>query len=120
MLAPPCQSGLTAVECGWQSRKREALVEYIEGGMEVLDVDSLPALVEQSLALTAAASENEWWFRGHGRSSFKLLPSLYRARGDVAEALELESMLLREFDNRSRTIREAAVARSPWEILFLM
>lgn len=88
--------------------------------MEVLDVDSLPALVEQSLALTAAASENEWWFRGHGRSSFKLLPSLYRARGDVAEALELESMLLREFDNRSRTIREAAVARSPWEILFLM
>jgi FRG domain len=32
----------------------------------------------------------------------------------------MESRLLREFDNRSRTIQEAAASRNPWEILFLM
>ncbi len=70
--------------------------------------------------MTSQDPDHEWWFRGHGRASFQLLPSLYRRIPDVAAALEMEGKLLREFDNRSRTISEAAGARDPWEILFLM
>ena len=88
--------------------------------MDTADVDTLPRLVEETLRITAADPEHEWWFRGHGRSSFDLLPSLYRKIPDVTAALEMEGRLLREFDNRSRTNREAAGARDPWEILFLM
>ena len=90
------------------------------GTMEVVAVDTLPQLVEETLRMTGGDPGHEWWFRGHGRSSFELLPSLYRRVSDVSRALELEGRLLREFDNRSRTIREAAAARDPWEILFLM
>lgn len=88
--------------------------------MESAEVDSLATLVRESLSITAEDAEHEWWFRGHGRSSFQLLPSLYRRIPDVGAALEMESRLLREFDNRSRTIHEAGATRNAWEILFLM
>jgi hypothetical protein len=38
----------------------------------------------------------------------------------VAEALKAEGRLLREFDNRSRSVSESTSARDTWEILFLM
>ena len=98
----------------------ESVAWLIVVAMETSEVDSLPGLVEESLRITQTDPDHEWWFRGHGRKSFTLLPSLYRYIPDVVEALEMEGRLLREFDNRSRTIREAAGARDPWEILFLM
>jgi hypothetical protein len=88
--------------------------------MDKLEVSSLPELVAKSLELTASDAEHEWWFRGHGRASFKLVPSLYRQISDVSAALDMEGRLLREFDNRSRTIAEAGGTRDAWEILFLM
>jgi hypothetical protein len=70
--------------------------------------------------MTDATEPQEWWFRGHGKSSYALTPSLYRRLGAVGEALETESRVLREFDNRSRMAIERAGARDPWELLFLM
>lgn len=88
--------------------------------MESRNAGSLSALIEGVLDLTAGADSHEWWFRGHGRSTFVLLPSLYRDITDVGDALAMEGRLLREFDNRSRTVQGAAGTRNSWETLFLM
>jgi hypothetical protein len=83
-------------------------------------VANLSELIEGVLEITAGAQEHEWWFRGHGRSSFTLLPSLYRTISDVGDALAMEGRLLREFDNRSRTLPGGGNTRDSWETLFLM
>lgn len=88
--------------------------------METREAANLSELIDGVLEITAGAQEHEWWFRGHGRSSFKLLPSLYRAIEDVGDALAMEGRLLREFDNRSRTVHGAGTTRDSWETLFLM
>lgn len=88
--------------------------------METRNSAHLSELIEGVLEITAGAQEREWWFRGHGRSSFTLLPSLYRAIDDVGDALAMEGRLLREFDNRSRTVQGVGRTRDSWETLFLM
>lgn len=88
--------------------------------MQTRNATTLSALIEGVLEITAGAQEREWWFRGHGRSSFALLPSLYRSIDDVGDALAMEGRLLREFDNRSRTVPGAGGTRDAWETLFLM
>ena len=88
--------------------------------MEETDVNSLSELVSAVLDVTQRAPTHEWWFRGHGCSSWSLRPSLYRLIPDVAVALETEGRLLREFDNRSRVVAERSSARSGWELAFLM
>lgn len=82
--------------------------------METREATNLSALIDGVLEITAGAQEHEWWFRGHGRSSFQLLPSLYRAIEDVGDALAMEGLLLREFDNRSRTVHGAGSTRD-WD-----
>ena len=84
------------------------------------DANGLPDLVAKGLDITASAPDREWWFRGHGRSSWSLTPSLYRLVPDVGTALEREGQLLREFDNRSRVVVERVPARTGWELAFLM
>lgn len=81
-------------------------------------METLPALVERVLEI--AESDQEWWFRGHGRASWELSPSLYRSIPDVATALQKEERVFREFDNRSRTLAERSGAGNPWELFFLM
>lgn len=89
--------------------------------MQELDVNDLPALVAGAVSITGNDPDQEWWFRGHGRTSFSLVPSLYRTFPTVADALDVEGRILREFSNRSRTLVEAAGARDDeWELLFLM
>jgi hypothetical protein len=88
--------------------------------MNETDVNDLPELVAGALEITEGAADREWWFRGHGRSSWTLAPSLYRLIPDVGAALETEGRLLREFDNRSRAVVERGSARSGWELAFLM
>src|SRR4051812_31790329 len=88
--------------------------------MTEVDVDTLPDLVSRALEITQQAPEQEWWFRGHGRSSWTLQPSLYRELPDVQAALEMEGRLLREFDNRSRMLVERRDATTRWELGFLM
>lgn len=82
-------------------------------------VENVWQLVERVLALTALEAEQEWWFRGQCRSSWPLVPSLYRRIPDVSQALEVERRVHLEFDNRSRMVAERAGARSRWELLFL-
>src|SRR5207249_2309876 len=84
------------------------------------DVNDLPDLVARALEITETAPGQEWWFRGHGCSSWPLTPSLYRLIPDVTAALETEGRLLREFDNRSRVVAERTAVRTGWELAFLM
>ena len=84
------------------------------------DVVDLPDLLRKVLEVTSAAPDDEWWFRGHGRSSWTLAPSLYRRIVDVGQALETEGRVLREFDNRSRMVVPMTGPRDAWELLFLM
>jgi hypothetical protein len=83
--------------------------------------DSLHDLVRLALEVAGGdTSDVELWFRGQGRSSWSLRPSLYRRQSDVTEALRVEEMLFLDFNNRSRMVAERANARSDWELLFLM
>lgn len=84
------------------------------------NVSDLPDLIRQVLDVSSAAPNDEWWFRGHGRSSWALVPSLYRHISDVGQALETEGRVLREFDNRSRMVVPTTGPRDAWELLFLM
>lgn len=88
--------------------------------MDETDVNDLPELVANALGISQAAPDREWWFRGHGRSTWTLTPSLYRLIPDVATALETEGHVLREFDNRSRAVVERGSARTGWDLAFLM
>jgi hypothetical protein len=88
--------------------------------MDETDVNDLPDLVTKALEITESAPDREWWFRGHGRSSWSLTPSLYRLIPDVPTALDTEGQLVREFDNRSRVVVEREAARNGWELAFLM
>lgn len=88
--------------------------------MQQSDVSSVSELVQAVLDHTSADTTAEWWFRGHGRSSYSLCPSLYRMVPKVDEALQTESKLLREFDNRSRILRSQYGQHDEWEMLFLM
>lgn len=84
-------------------------------------MDNLQDLVK--LALDVAAPDTgdvELWFRGQGRSSWSLRPSLYRRQPDVTHALRIEEMLFLDFNNRSRMVAERANARGDWELFFLM
>jgi hypothetical protein len=84
-----------------------------------VEVQNLSELVEQVLTLTVG-DEREWWFRGQARSSWSLVPSLYRRIDDVAAALDVEARTHLEFDNRSRMVAERFSVRNKWELLFLM
>src|SRR5215211_2244338 len=50
-----------------------------------------------------AATDRTQWFRGNGKTSYELLPSLYRhpAIVDLEEIMELERKLLLRFKQRS-------------------
>lgn len=87
--------------------------------MEEQDVEGLPGLVEAVLELSNT-EDAELWFRGQGKASWRLTPSLYRRIPDVQEALETERRTLLEFNNRSRMLVERANARDEWELFFLM
>jgi FRG domain len=83
--------------------------------------DSLQELVRLALDVAGpGAGDVELWFRGQGRSSWSLRPSLYRRQPDVAHALRVEEMLFLDFNNRSRMVAERANARGDWELSFLM
>ena len=82
---------------------------------------SLEELVRLAIDLAGEdAGHVELWFRGQGRSSWSLQPSLYRRQPDVAKALAVEERLFLDFNNRSRMVAERANARGDWELFFLM
>ncbi len=83
--------------------------------------ENLVELVRMALAFAGSSTGDvEVWFRGQGRSSWTLLPSIYRREPDVTKALGIEEMLFLDFNNRSRMIAERATARGDWELFFLM
>ena len=61
------------------------------------------------------------WFRGTGRVSYELVPSLYRhpSKKDVADLIELEGNLLTRFRHRSIPYQDRPPSND-WELLFLM
>ena len=60
-------------------------------------------------------------FRGIGKASYTLLPSLYRhpSTTDVAELIELEGNILTRFRHRSIPYQDRPLSND-WELLFLM
>jgi hypothetical protein len=60
-------------------------------------------------------------FRGCGKATYTLLPSLYRhpKKKDVAELIELEGSILTRFRHRSIPYQERPPG-GDWELLFLM
>lgn len=66
-------------------------------------------------------SDNPCWFRGVGKSSYKLLPSLYRhpTKTSSAELLELEEQIIVRFKERSVPYLASGL-KEDWEYLFLM
>jgi hypothetical protein len=89
--------------------------------MQEETADSLQELVRLALDVAGSGADDvELWFRGQGRSSWSLRPSLYRRQSDVAQALRVEEMLFLDFNNRSRMVAERANARGDWELSFLM
>ncbi len=65
--------------------------------------------------LSAAIGDEAVWFRGHAKSTYKLLPSLARD----AKALERESLLSKRFKQNAYPFRQSP-PQSEWEWLFLM
>ena len=65
--------------------------------------------------LSAIIGDEAVWFRGHSRSSYKLLPSLARS----ATALEREAILSKRFKQNAYPFRQHP-PESEWEWLFLM
>jgi hypothetical protein len=75
-------------------------------------------LIEQLVADKQAA-----WFRGVGRTSHGLMPSLYRhpTVTDVEELVALERKIIQRFRERSIPYQSAPVViREDWDLLFLM
>ena len=60
-------------------------------------------------------------FRGVGKASYSLLPSLYRhpSKNNVAELIELEGNILTRFRHRSIPYQDRPLGND-WEFLFLM
>lgn len=73
-------------------------------------------LVEDQMAQAGKAL----WYRGCGRSTYTLSPSLYRhpAKTDIADIVDLETDLMSRFYHRSRPFLDRDVPRG-WESLFL-
>jgi FRG domain len=61
------------------------------------------------------------WYRGCGRASHQLKPSLYRHQGSktIEELMNLEKLLLARFQQRSIPFHSRSIS-DPWEWLFLM
>jgi hypothetical protein len=61
------------------------------------------------------------WYRGSGKASYKLLPSLYRHQQSktIEEYIDLEKHLLSRFQQRSIPFHSRAIS-SAWEWLFFM
>lgn len=77
-------------------------------------VDSVGTLLER-LQAQFTSPQDIVWFRGHARSDWKLLPSLYRP----PYKLEHEQTLLTRFKQNALPLLEYR-AESSWEWLFLM
>ncbi len=67
------------------------------------------------------SSESSLWFRGAGKSSYKLAPTLHRHSGitDSNTLLEYEKKLLTRFKERSVPYLQHRI-EDVWELLFLM
>lgn len=65
--------------------------------------------------LSTLIGDEAVWFRGHAKSTYKLLPSLARD----PKALERESLLLKRFKQNAYPFRQSP-PQSEWEWLFLM
>lgn len=85
------------------------------------NIGSLPELVEKTLELTKEQPPvQSLWFRGHGCSSYKLLPGLMRQGKGPEEVLERERRLLVRFRQRSLPYWAAGYPQNDWEHLFSM
>lgn len=66
------------------------------------------------------------WFRGLGRHTFRLVPSLFRHRnraaraGDIDHLLSMERTLIDRFRERSLPFRDTFLPESDLELLFVM
>jgi hypothetical protein len=71
--------------------------------------------------LAAAADERPLWFRGCGKATFRLVPSIYRYRDDLTphELVALENEMVTMFRQRSGPFYPSAGA-TLWDYLFLM
>ncbi|XQA69868.1 FRG domain-containing protein [Xanthomonas sacchari] len=65
--------------------------------------------------INAAIGDEAVWFRGHSRSTYKLLPSIARS----TLALEREALLSKRFKQNAYPFRQSP-PQSEWEWLFLM
>ena len=67
------------------------------------------------------SAQKPLWFRGCGKSSHKLLPSLYRhkAVNKISDFIELEKQLLVRFRQRSKPFHSRSL-KEDWEALFFM
>lgn len=65
--------------------------------------------------LSERVGDEAIWFRGHSRSSYKLLPSIARS----AKALEREALLSKRFKQNAYPFRQVP-PQNEWEWLFLM
>ena len=73
--------------------------------------------IEEALTRTDALV----WYRGSGKSTYKLIPSLYRhpVINEPVKLIELESNLLNRFKHRSVPYLSRTL-QNDWEYLFLM
>ncbi len=70
---------------------------------------------------TRLKSKNPLWFRGCGKSNYKLIPSIFRHREikKIEEFVETEYQLMTRFRQRSMPFHDKSL-NSDWETLFLM
>lgn len=84
-------------------------------------VDSLSQLVAQALDIARGQPEDSFlWYRGHAKTSHKLLPGLLRSGRPAAEVFEREKRLLTRFRQRSLPFWPAGYPQNDWEHLFAM
>jgi hypothetical protein len=92
--------------------------------MPTLRIQEIRTLQEYTeLIATLMAGDTQLWYRGVGKVSHNLKPSLYRhpTISDVSQLLQLERKLLQRFRERSIPYEERPFFRNDvWEYLFLM
>lgn len=88
--------------------------------LKEIDITQLADFIAEVESASVTPSHS-LWYRGVGRSSHFLLPSLYRhpTLTTPAEMLDLEEKILVRFRERSVPYRDFPIS-DPWEYLFLM
>ena len=68
-----------------------------------------------------AKNTGPFWYRGCGKSSYELKPSLYRHKisSTIEDFMLLEDDLISRFKQRSIPFHSRAIS-DPWELLFFM